>query len=86
MITAARWRTSWGGRGNQALDSGLMRAILVCVQQAALQHRSVSGKDIAAALDVSNNVVMRYLRALRESGHVGFEDNLTGTIHVEEWL
>lgn len=76
-----------GGRRNpRLLDSGLLRAILLCVQQGAIQHRTVTGRDIAAALDTSNNVVMRYLRALRKSEHVTFEDNRQGTIRIRSWL
>ncbi len=75
-----------GGTGNRELDSALLRAVLTCVQQAALQYRTVSGRDIAAALDISNNIVQRYLRALRESGHVTFEDGRQGTLRLKEWL
>lgn len=62
-----------------------MRAVLCCVQRAAIEHQPVSGKSIADTLGLSNNVVQRYLRALRESGHVAFVDGRCGTIHVKEW-
>ena len=68
------------------LSSALLRAVLCVIQRAALAREHTSMRAIAQRLGRSTSVVQRYCRALRESGHIVYEDGAEGSIRVKEWL
>ena len=63
-----------------------LHAILAYVQRASLERRCTSGKEIGEALGMATSTALRYLRVLRTTGHIGFEDGRRNTVHIKEWL
>lgn len=72
--------------GTNGLDSFLLRDVLAVIQGAARRGRTVSMRDIARDTDRSTSLIARYCQALRDSGHIVYEDFTEGTIRVRSWM